>query len=214
MARQLLLWFLSVCAVLGVSAEHIARRQATEAPAAATPAATPAESIIDCQPSEMVAIPDAGQYFANISLGTYPVWMTGGGPILGMSEEGVVGRGPALDVVYSDDPRHGWFNKRLWVIAGDAIEPVTIRGQRTTDGLPMWFDINQRGISTEAMLDPANPAIPVQHDDWREYPSYVYYLATGCYEITATWKGGNWSAKVIFVAPPLEATPAAATPTT
>lgn len=160
-------------------------------------------SVGGCAATPLVTVPGAAPYFADLALGRDPVWLIGGGPVLAPADGDHTGA--AAGVRFSGDARYGWFQKRLWVIGSGATAPVTIRGHRGGDGLPMWFGVDDRGTTTEVVLDPAHPAIPVQHGAWREYPSYVFFPATGCYEIEASWTGGSWTATVPFVAPPPEA---------
>jgi len=53
------------------------------------------------------------------------------------------------------------------------------------------FAVGGVSPSTVAMFDPEDPAIPVTHEGWREYPSYAYFPSAGCYLLTATWTGGS-----------------------
>jgi hypothetical protein len=73
--------------------------------------------------------------------------------------------------------------------------PVTLRGVSTDDGSPVWFKIAGQyilGPTPELVLDPQNPGIPVQHGQWKEWPSTFYIPRAGCYILEARWDGGSW----------------------
>jgi hypothetical protein len=162
--------------------------------------------VAECNVSPTVTIPGAAFFTSDLGLGVSPVWMGGGGPSLTLDQDGNE-LGPAMGAVYSGHPGYGWFQRRLWLIEGTATAPVTLSGRRLGDDLPMWFSIGDPPPLTHPVLDPARPGIPVQHGTWREFPSYVFYPDTGCYQISAEWEGGGWTATVLFVAPPIETPP-------
>jgi hypothetical protein len=100
--------------------------------------------------------------------------------------------------------------KALWIVEANGRGPITLHGSRVGGGRPLSFSIQQAEPATAAVLDPEHPAIPIQHGSWREFPSYLYFPETGCYELVAEWSGGSWRATIPFVAPedvPAEATP-------
>jgi hypothetical protein len=77
---------------------------------------------------------------------------------------------------------------------------ATISGKSLTSGAEMRFEIVGREAETAAVLNAADPAIPVQHARWTEFPSTAWFPENGCYEITATWEGGGWTIQYPFTA--------------
>ncbi len=86
---------------------------------------------------------------------------------------------------------------------------VTLRGVNLQNGAPLWFQFaadDPTTTTTTPLLDPRHPNHPVSvvGDDWLEWGSYVYLLATGCYAIEASWPSqANWpsgSWRVTFAA--------------
>jgi len=101
------------------------------------------------------------------------------------------------------DTENGWDMRALWVLQGGWTSPVTVRGERVGGGTPLTFDASYGQPPVETLvLNPENPGIPVQHGDWREWPSSLYAQTSGCYELSATWDGGGWSVTVPFLLPP------------
>jgi len=116
-------------------------------------------------------------------IGGSPVWAIGfGGP-------------QATLLVDSQDQMTSLGRRRkvLWVIEPGHATPVTLHAASTSSGAPLWFEINGEQPSTPPLLDPAKPAIPIQHGDWREFPSYLLIPAAGCYSLSAEWQGGRWT---------------------
>ena len=97
--------------------------------------------------------------------------------------------------VASQAPRtmDGWRIKVLWLIAPDVSTPVSLSGHNVETGAPLRFAIGGAAPATDTpVLDPAHPAIPVQDERWKEFPSYLYFASAGCYVLTASWSGGSW----------------------
>jgi hypothetical protein len=87
---------------------------------------------------------------------------------------------------------HGWRIKVLFLLEpghGSTVE-LAGRGVGTTDGAVV-FAVENAAPSREAVFDPGAPAIPVQNDGWREYPTYAYFPTPGCYLLSASWHGGT-----------------------
>jgi len=87
---------------------------------------------------------------------------------------------------------HGWRIKVLFLLQPGHASRVELVGQgvRKTDGVVL-FAIDSTAPSAEAVFDPEAPAIPVQNDGWREYPTYAYFPSPGCYRLSASWQGGE-----------------------
>lgn len=156
-------------------------------PVSSTVAPSPATSIVmdllpaprDCHGPEPKVLAD---YFGR-AIGGSPVWAIGfGGPQATLSVD-------SPDQMTSLGRRR----KVLWVIEPGTTTPVTLHAASTSSGAPLWFEINGRQPSTSPLLDPAKPDIPIQHGDWREFPSYLLIPAASCYSLSAEWQGGNWT---------------------
>jgi hypothetical protein len=95
----------------------------------------------------------------------------------------------APDAPYTNE---GWRIKILFLLGPEqnaAVELVGV-GVNGTDGAVL-FAIGGVAPSTAARFDPQDPAIPVQHEGWREYPTYAYFPRHGCFRLTASWPGGS-----------------------
>jgi hypothetical protein len=91
---------------------------------------------------------------------------------------------------------YGWRIKVLWVIEPAASTPVMISGADTSTGQPLYFwtgGVHPHGPIAQLTIDPAHPAIPIQHGQWKEFPSYLYAPSAGCYRLSASWQGGGWT---------------------
>ena len=158
---------------------------------------------VSCQTTPATEIPGAEPYFVGVGLGRAPVWLVGwGGAVEGTPTSDASSSGTPVSLPYLDlaavnrlEP-YGWPMKALWVIADGHGTPVQVEGCDCSDRRPLWFQLGDEEPEHRATLDPLNPGIPVQHGGWREFPSYVIFPETGCYEITATWEDGSWNARI------------------
>ena len=87
---------------------------------------------------------------------------------------------------------HGWRIKILFLLEPRREVAVELVGEGVdrTHGA-VTFAIEGTAPATVATFDPTSPVIPIQHDGWREYPTYAYFPKAGCYLLTATWTGGS-----------------------
>jgi hypothetical protein len=175
-----------------------------------TPEATPEAlsaleaELANCPMPVGSAIPESKEYFTPWGVGEPPVWLLGfSNPPESLRDEfpvtngGLQYMGPAFI-----DTENGWGMKALWVLQGGWTAPVTIHGERIGDGTPLTFDVNYGAPPVETLqLDPAEPGIPVQHGDWREWPGTLYAQESGCYELSADWNGGSWNVTIPFLLP-------------
>jgi hypothetical protein len=181
----------------------VAAGQASEA--TPTPLSAIEAELADCPMSTGNAIPESEEYFTPWGVGASPFWLLGfSNPPESLRDEfpvtddGLRYVGPAFV-----DTNDGWGMKALWVLQGGWTSPVAIRGERIGGGIPLTFNVNYGEPPVETLhLNPAEPGIPVQHGDWREWPSSLYAQTSGCYELSATWDGGGWSVKIPFLLPP------------
>lgn len=161
--------------------------------------------LADCPMPTGNAIPDSEEYFTPWGVGSSPLWLLGfSNPPESLRDEfpvidgGLQYMGPAFV-----DTGNGWGMRALWVLQGGWTSPVTIRGERIADGTPLTFDVKYGEPPVETLiLYPDEPGIPVQHGDWREWPSMLFAQTSGCYELRATWDGGVWSVRIPFMLPP------------
>lgn len=179
-------------------------------PNASAQAASPVsleELTAGCRTTSASRIPDASPYFIDFGLGQPPVWLVGWGaadegtPAAGTGESG--SPVPLWVVEASNVERvepYGWPMKALWVIAEGHDAPVDVTGCDCSNDAAVWFQLGDAKPERRVTLDPSHPGIPVQHGGWREFPSYVIFPVTGCYEIEVTWEGGSWRARVPFYA--------------
>jgi len=95
----------------------------------------------------------------------------------------------APDAPFTED---GWRIKILFLLEPKHDSDVELigHGVRGTERAVL-FSVEGAPPAEVASFDPGNPAIPVQHDGWREYPTYVYFPSAGCFLPTASWTGGT-----------------------
>lgn len=163
--------------------------RSTPTAARATPAATLDVPPAGCQgPRPRQVAP----YFAP-ALGASPFWASG-----------FVGQEATLSVGFAGDIRgvtktaYGWTVKVLMALEPQQRTPVTVRVTDVTGATPVWIAVNSGQPATTVVLDPQEPAIPVPHGEWKEYPSYWYIAKAGCYALDISWPDG--AARVTFAA--------------
>lgn len=123
-------------------------------------------------------------------LGRAPVWF---GPYLSVDER------RSIFHVLADAPRtgHGWRVKFLWVIGPGQDAPVTVRGGDLSGERQLLLELEGAEVAASATLDPQRPgAVSDPSSGFKEFPSYVYFPAVGCYFLEASWPGGSW--KLVF----------------
>lgn len=123
-------------------------------------------------------------------LGRAPVWF---GPYLSVDER------RSTFHVLADAPRteRGWRVKFLWVIGPAQDAPVTLRGGDLSGEHQVPLELEGAEVAASATLDPERPgALPDPSSGFKEFPSYLYFPAAGCYFLEASWPGGSW--KIAF----------------
>lgn len=102
----------------------------------------------------------------------------------------------SLDAPLTPD---GWRLKVLWIVDPDHPARITLAGSETTRGWPIEFEIGGTSSvkSTSPVLDPDQPSIPLQ-DEYANFPSYIYLVGSGCYQLGASWEAGGWVLKFAF----------------
>lgn len=144
----------------------------------------PLASVPECpsgpQPQDI-----APQYFG-AAIGNTPIWVVG-----------FVGPHAAIriDSHNSQYTRYGWASRVIFVIKPGYTNPVTISGQNTANGNPLWIQSDMPTPQVSLYLDPHYPEVPNPESSggWTQWPSEVFIPEAGCYELHARWAGGSWT---------------------
>lgn len=142
-------------------------------------------------------------------LGTVPTNCTPGlalhpvfsslGPGIGQSPLWVFGFGGphTILVIETSDPHvapYGWERKLIWEVGPHFSSKITLSGKNVRTGVPIWFQFDEPPVSS-AVLDPQhfNHPAPAGGEGYAEWGSYIFVPVAGCYQIEASWPGGQWS---------------------
>jgi hypothetical protein len=119
------------------------------------------------------------------------VWF---GPYLDVDERNSVFRIPA------DAPqtRYGWRVKFLWIVDARRAAPVTLQGGEVSGQRTLWIEAEGAAAGATVVLDPRRPEAGSGPSGLKEFPSYVYIPAAGCYFLRAAWPRGSW--RIVFAA--------------
>lgn len=102
---------------------------------------------------------------------------------------------PEHQAFYASDARrtkYGFRIKVLWILHPRHETPVTVEGRDVRNEKPIYFDVGASGSPvTSAHLEPNDPGT-VPENNWKEYPSYLFFSRASCYELEASWRGGKW----------------------
>jgi hypothetical protein len=202
-------FFFHLVSVLGFSLVIVACSQTTPSPSVAT--ATPSISISPTAPSPSptspptliptLKAPPLGAVPQTCSPGPTPQNIFGGlGPVIGKSPIWATGfTGPNARILipsYNTYTKFGWTWKILWDVGPHFLQQITIQGKDMQSGTPLHFQFADTDpIVTSLVLDPNHPT----HSgagagpNYKEWGSYIYIQKAGCYQIKATWQGGQWS---------------------
>jgi len=202
-------FFFHLVSILSFSFVIVACSQTTSSPAVAT--TTPSISISPTAPSPSptstpTLLPTRTASFLgtvpqNCLLGPTPRSIFGGlGPVIGKAPVWATGfAGPHAMILipsYDTYTQHGWTWKILWDVGPHFLHQVTIRGKDMHTGTPLRLQFaNADPIVTSLLLEPNRPdhlgagAGP----SYEEWGSYLYIPTAGCYQLEATWPGGQWS---------------------
>jgi hypothetical protein len=90
---------------------------------------------------------------------------------------------------------YGWTWKIIWEVGPHFSSKITLQGENVHTGAPIWFQLLDEPIVSSAVLDPQSPdhPVPAAGEGYAEWGSYIFIPAAGCYQIEATWPGGQWS---------------------
>jgi len=93
-----------------------------------------------------------------------------------------------------DTPRtsKGWRIKTLWAVAEHQPGLVESRGHHIKTRAHVRFEVGEAAVSTVGLLNPKMPGTVTPEGEPKEFPSYLYFPASGCYELQASWQGGKW----------------------
>jgi len=163
-----------------------AARATPTSPPTLLPTATPPP--LEAIPPNCAPGPTLHQIFPAIGpgIGNAPLWIFGFG-----------GTHPVLRI----DPQgtyvapYGWTWKIIWEVGPHLLSVITLRGKNVHTGAPIWFQLLDGPIVSSAVLDPQHPdhPVPVAGEGYAEWGSYMFIPAAGCYQMEATWPGGQWS---------------------
>ena len=94
--------------------------------------------------------------------------------------------------------RYGFRVKVLWVMAPNTDESVTISGSNLGNSAPLWIEVEdaEAGRATRVVLEPRFAG--VGEDGWREFPSYVYFDESACFELRASSAQNSWRLRFGF----------------
>lgn len=94
--------------------------------------------------------------------------------------------------------RYGWGFKYVWFVKHGFRGRATIKGENIKSAVPLWFadDLHRRFtrllvLDAGQFLRTIGPQIAL---DRNGFHSGIYFPRAGCYQIDATWPGGQWRA--------------------
>ena len=194
-------FFLSQTIVLGLLFVTAACSQTAPAPRVSTsstvirptptlfptlvPTATPLP--LGAAPSNCTPGPTVRPIFPQLGpgIGTAPLFVFG---VEGGSRPLLI---PPYDTYVSP---YGWTWKIIWEVGPHFSSKITLRGKNVHTGAPIWFQLLDEPIVSSAVLDPQSPdhPVPAAGAGYEEWGSYIFIPAAGCYQIEATWPGGQW----------------------
>jgi hypothetical protein len=162
-------------------------RAATTTPPTVFPVATPPP--LETMPSNCTPGPILHQIFPRIEpgIGNAPLWVFGFG-----GTQPVIRIDPREDTYMAP---YGWYWKIIWEVGPHFLSMITLRGENARTGAPIWFHLLNGPIATSAVLDPQHPnhPVPAAGEGYAEWGSAIFIPVAGCYQIKATWPGGQWS---------------------
>jgi hypothetical protein len=157
-------------------------------PAAAKQQSTATPAI--CSPPPIVPLPTPAPDFSPKGIGGDQLWIA-----MGM---GAISAPVAEHVAVAGE--YGFGIRMIFLMPLGSTTVATLTGKSITSGAPMHVSVVGGDAVTSVILDASDPAIPIQHAGWAEFPSTAWFPENGCYEITATWEGGGWTIQYPFVA--------------
>ena len=153
----------------------------------AFPTATPPP--LGMAPADCMPGPALHPIFSRLGpgIGQSPLWVFGFG-----------GSHPVLQIETSYDTYvapYGWTWKLIWEVGPHFSSKITLRGKNVHTGVPIWFQLLNDPAVTSAVLDPQHPnhPAPAGGEGYAEWGSYIFVPVAGCYQIEASWPGGQWS---------------------
>lgn len=157
-------------------------RSTPTSPPTLVPTATPPP--LGLVPQNCPTTPASRNIFPDIGpgVGTSPVWAFGlGTPIL-------------IPTSYFTYTPYGWTWKVIWRVSSGYTHLVRLHAGNLRGSSPLWFQIDDQAPSTSPVLDALHAVrSSASEAPWVEWGSYLYIPAAGCYQVEATWPGGQWS---------------------
>jgi hypothetical protein len=168
-------------------------------PTGAQPSAT-----LPPTPASTVTPPPLGVVPQNCSPGAVPQSVFSSlGPVVGQSPiwaAGFDGPHAVLHISTSDTyTQYGRTWKLVWTVGPHFFQKVTLHAVNLRTREPLWFQFDGPQTSSP-VLDPQQPnhPIPAAGEGYAEWGSYLFIPAAGCYQIEATWSGGQ--VRILFAA--------------
>lgn len=156
-------------------------------------------------PASTVTPPPLGVVPQNCSPGAVPHNVFSAlGPAVGQAPIWAVGfDGPhavlRIPTSYDTYTQYGWTWKLVWTVGPHFSQKVTLHAVNLRTGEPLWFQFDGPQTSSP-VLDPqqSNHPAPAAGEGYAEWGSYLFIPVAGCYQIEATWPGGQW--RILFAA--------------
>jgi len=191
------LLFVIVACSQTASSPSVATPSVSLSPTAPSPSPTSTPTLLPT-----IAASPLGTVPQNCSPGPTPRSIFGGlGPVVGKAPvwaAGFAGPHAMIPIPTSNDThtQHGWIWKILWDVGPLFPHQITIRGKNMHTGTPLEFQFfDPDPVVTSLLLDPNHPNhfSGAAGPDYKEWGSYLYIPTAGCYQLEATWPGGQWS---------------------
>jgi hypothetical protein len=149
-------------------------------------------------PAAPVTPPPLGTVPQNCSPGAVPRNVFSElGPVVGQAPIWAAGfDGPhavvRIPTSYDTYTPYGWTWKLVWEIGPHFSQQVTLHGVNLRTGEPLWFQFDGPE-TTSPVLNPgqSDHPVPAAGEGYAEWGSYLFIPAASCYQIEATWSGGQ-----------------------
>jgi hypothetical protein len=165
-----------------VSSPTAVIRSTPTLPPVLTPTTTP--PLLGSVPQNCPSSPAPRNIFPDVGpgYGTSPVWAFGLETTI------------RIPTSYDSYTQYGWTWKVIWRVSSSYTHLVSLHARNLSRGTPLWFQIGDQAPSTSPVLDALHTAhSSASEASWIEWGSYIYIPMAGCYQIEATWPGGQWS---------------------
>lgn len=100
------------------------------------------------------------------------------------------GKRNAFTALDAPRTRDGFRVKVLWVMSPRYEGTVRLAGEDSATGEPLRFHFEELATTTDPELSPEIAGF--RGSEWKEFPSYLYFDAAGCFTLRATSDRGSW----------------------